>query len=161
MNAQSIYSTKQDDELKSTRYIFAKVKNVSWIVNRISSLFRRRRYNMDEFSVDFNNDNTANIVIVIDWDLFDIWQIVNQISKIYDVIDVYDATYQKELLYYTFFIDSDTDALKWYKNTPEKAIKVRDAYKLLFQINIDEKAKFQEFLIKNKFTYKERLTPLF
>lgn len=162
MNTHSIYSDKPTaTENKSTRYIYIKVKNVSWIVNRISSLFRRRRYSLQEFSVDFNNDNTSNIVIVVDGELFDIWQIVNQITKIYDVLEAYDATYQKEMLYYSYFVDSEYEKIKWCSFSPIKAIKMDNIYKLIYHINVTERQELQDFLDKNWFTYKERLTTLF
>lgn len=159
MNTQSLYQDEDKNILTTTRYIFVKVRNVFWIVNRVSSLFRRRRYNMLEFSVDFNSDNTSNFLIVVDWETHDIDQIISQIEKIYDVLEVYDVTENKEMLYYTYFVDSKRDDFWTYK--PYKKIKIWERYKFLFNLNITEKQSFQDFLVKNNYKFKERITPLF
>jgi acetolactate synthase small subunit len=108
---KSLYPESKIHNEKSRRYIFIKVNNVAGIINRISTLFRRRKYFMIEFSVDLKKDSTADIVVIIDGELFDINQIVNQVSKMYDVIECFDVTEKRELLYYNFCVNSKNNSL--------------------------------------------------
>lgn len=161
MNKHSIYPENEKKEEKSTRYIHIKIKNTFWIVNRISSLFRKRRYFMEEFAVDLNDDDTADIMIVIDWELFDINQIINQIKKIYDVIDAKDITDETAMLYYMYFIDCDTKNCIIAEKKPDITIKIWNIYKQIYHINIKEKKAFQDFLKKHWYDFRERLTTIF
>ena len=161
MNKYSIYPDELIKEKKSTRYIYIKIKNTFWIVNRISSLFRKRRYFMEEFAVDLNDDNTADIMIVIDWEIFDINQIINQIKKIYDVIDASDVTLKTNLINYMFFIDCNDKTCIIDGKKPNITIKTWNIYKQIYHINVKDRKSFQDFLKSKWYEYKERLTTLF
>jgi DNA-binding Lrp family transcriptional regulator len=158
---KSLYPSSNLKEEKSRRYIFIKVKNVSWIINRISTLFRRRKYFMIEFSVDLKKDSTADIVVIIDWELFDINQIVSQVSKMYDVIECFDVSEKRELLYYNFCVDSNKDSLWKYEELKSRVIKLWNSFKIIYLVNVENKEEFQHFLEESNYEYKEKLMTLF
>ncbi len=65
-NTLDIYADERMNLEHSLRFIYIKCKNVVGILNRVASLMRRKRYNMEEVSVFFDQENTAHMLIAID-----------------------------------------------------------------------------------------------
>lgn len=157
----AIYSNDKNEELSSLRYIHIITKNIVWILNRIASLMRRKRYNMEEVSLSFDNDNKAHFIIAIDWELFDIQQIINQIDKLYDVYEVYDATHLKHEFFNAFYVTVINE--NEFDNFPFSnisLIKRWNKMKWVFMLSLENSIKFTKFLNDNEYYFIKRLVSL-
>jgi len=89
-----IYTTDEKAQKEhSMRYISVTVNNVTGILNRIVSLMRRKRFNIEELKVTFDRkNNTAEIILAMDARAHDINHVIQQIRKLHDVHAVKDTT---------------------------------------------------------------------
>lgn len=157
----SVYSNDKNDIVHSLRYIHIITKNIVWILNRIASLMRRKRYNMEEVSLSFDNKDKAHFIIALDWELFDIQQIINQIDKLYDVYDVYDATHLKDEFFNAFYVTVLSE--KEFDNFPYKnisLIKKWNKIKWVFMLSLDDSIVFNKFLNEKWYYFIRRLVSL-
>lgn len=156
-----IYADKEKSEKHSLRYISIVAENKVWILNRISSLMRRKRFNIEEVSLNFDNENKAHFVLAIDWELFDIQQIIHQIEKLHDVLDVYDATHQKDYLFNWIYVNANSkDEFKKFPADPVNVIEKDWKIRGVFMLPLTEVHPFIEFLNKNNYYYAKRLLSL-
>lgn len=157
-----IYANGQKNKQHSLRFIHIKAANVVGILNRIASLMRRRRYNMEEVSVSFDNEGIAHMIIAIDGELFDIEQVVHQVAKLHDVIDVYDATYKKDKLFHAIYVQASKK--KIFETFPESPIKIVEndegGVTGVFTVNVENKDSFIRFLTEHGFLYVRRILSL-
>ena len=156
-----VYPHKINCIKHSLRYIHIITQNVVGILNRISSLMRRKRYNMEEVSVSFDNNNQAHIIIAIDGEILDIEQVIHQIEKLHDVKEVYDASHKKDLFFNGVYVQADSS--EDIKDFPIQPVKILDREKginAVFIVSVDESPKFYEFLEQNNFSYIHRITSL-
>jgi len=98
MQFTDIYTTdEQAEKQHSMRYISITVTNATGILNRILSLMRRKRYNMEEVVVTFDRkNNKAEIVLAMDARAHDINHVIQQIRKLHDVHSVKDITEERK-----------------------------------------------------------------
>lgn len=87
MNFTDIYTTDEHGQNQhSMRHISIQVSNVTGILNRVLSLMRRKRYNMEKVVVNFDRkNNTAEIILAMDAKTHDINHVIQQIRKLHDV----------------------------------------------------------------------------
>ena len=154
-----IYGSKKQNSSSSLRYIHIDANHVVGILNRITSLMRRKRYNIEEVSVSFDDKKSAKILLAIDGELFDIEQIIHQINKLNDVIDVYDATHLKESLYDVVYVKTTID-FSLFPIKPDKIIKYENDFKGVFLIPVNKTAQFIQFLHENNYSYVRRILSL-
>lgn len=94
-----IYTTDEHAQKEhSMRYLSVTVSNVTGILNRIMSLMRRKRFNIEELKVTFDRKkNTAEIILAMDAQTHDINHVIQQIRKLHDVHAVEDVTERKTI----------------------------------------------------------------
>ena len=98
-------------------YLKMKVNNDIWVINRITSLIRRRQYSIENFTVYFDNKDNAYLIIQIHNEKCNKIQLINQISKIYDVVDISEINISEE----KYYVYSDNkDILNKLNITPVK-----------------------------------------
>lgn len=155
-----------DDEKKqvahSMRYISITVNNVTGILNRIMSLMRRKRYNMEEVSVTFDRKRKqADIILALDARINDVNHIIQQIRKLYDVHGVDDITEEAGKLFHILDVKlKNKDELESFPFKPEKTVNRQKQLFGLFIVPLPELSKFTDFLKKGKYEYGERVMGL-
>ena len=97
------------------------VRNQFGVLNRVTSMFRRRQFNISSLAVsETESDNFSRITIQTDGDELKKEQLINQLYKLPDVVSVAELdpreTVSRELL------------LIKVRNTPETRGDVRSAY---------------------------------
>ena len=98
MTYTDIYTVDEKEQKEhSMRYISITVSNVTGILNRIMSLMRRKRFNIEELTVTFDRkNNKAEIILAMDARTHDINHVIQQIRKLHDVHSVEDITKKKK-----------------------------------------------------------------
>ena len=145
----------------SLRYIHIITNNVVWILNRIASLMRRRRYNMEEVSLSFDNNNQAHFIIAVDWELLDVQQVIHQINKLHDVVDVYDATHMKDQFFLAFYVTAaGQNEFATFPFNAISMIKSNDKCKWVFMLSLKDSDVLLEFLKEHWYHYIKRLVSL-
>ena len=157
-----IYANGHKESDHSLRFIHITAEHVVGILNRIASLMRRRRYNMEEVSVSFDSEGLAHMIIAVDGELFDVEQVIHQIAKLHDVIDVYDATHRQDKLFNAVYVRVSDKSV--FESFPEQPLKVvenqKEGYTGVFALNVKEKESFEKFLDENNYYYIRRVLSL-
>jgi acetolactate synthase-1/3 small subunit len=85
--------------------LVALVENKSGVLNRISSLFRRRRFNIDSLNVGrTENPDLSRMTIVVDGATTNVEQVIKQLYKIINVLKVSDVTYDETVIRETILL---------------------------------------------------------
>lgn len=160
--ATDIYSNEKRKIEHSMRYISIRVNNVTGILNRIMSLMRRKRYNMEEVSVTFDRKSKqADIILALDARVNDVNHVTQQIRKLYDVYSVADITEEAGKIFHILDVKlKSADSLKKFPRKPEKTVERRKQLFGLFIVPLPELAKFTAFLKKGAYEYGERVMGL-
>ncbi|MBI2463790.1 hypothetical protein HYV57_02450 [Candidatus Peregrinibacteria bacterium] len=156
-----IYTQEEFDREHSLRFIHIVARNVVGILNRIASLMRRKRYNMEEVSVAFDHAGRAHMTLAVDGRKIDVAQAIHQLHKLYDVFEVYDVTDKRDRLYNIF--DVVVPQKKLLNNFPiltHRILPNSGCYKGVFIVSLDETPAFLEFLRKKKYSYVRRILSL-
>lgn len=75
------------------KYIAVLVENRPGVLARVSSLFRRRGFNIESLSVGTTEkSDTSRMTIVVDGDEKTVEQVIKQLNKLIEVIKVSDVT---------------------------------------------------------------------
>lgn len=154
MNAQT---TEIMDDMK---YIHIIAKNNVGILNRVSSLMRRRNYNMEEVSVSFDSDGKANILIAIVSSTTDIKQIISQLEKLHDVIEARDANAQMKDIFFAFYVYGLEKKLELGDFTPVSTVMRTEGMINIFMIQSDKLKEFKGMIDDAGYYYKERVMNL-
>lgn len=153
-----IYSDEALGADHSLRYLHIIARNVVGILNRIASLMRRRRYNMEEVSVSFDGQGRAHIVIAIDGRLHDVNHVIQQLRKLYDIYDVYDATHEHGRLYHAVFVQvKDESRFDTFPIAPDKVVEMEDGLHGIFTLPLEEMPTLLRFLDEEKIPYWRRI----
>ncbi len=156
-----VYTAEQQTKEHSLRFINIKVRNVVGILNRIASLMRRKRYNMEEVSVSFANDHTAYILVAVDGRLVDVTQVMHQIEKLHDVLSAQDVTDQQDKLSNALYVDAENESA--LENLPQKPLRVvpaKNGVKGIFMISLKDTAPFISALTNKKLRFVRRVISL-
>jgi len=79
--------------MKKHHILVALVENKSGVLNRIASLFRRRRFNIESLTVGACElPGLSRMTIVVDAELTNIEQVLKQMNKLINIIEVQDIT---------------------------------------------------------------------
>lgn len=159
--ADDVYTTEQEKDGHSLRYIHVVIRNTLGIVNRVTSLIRRRRFFIEEISVSFDETGLAHIIFSIDGRMFDIQQVMQQLMKLHDVLDVYEATSKNDHIYHSIFVEADnTTVFDSFPIKPGIILKEDGRFYGAFVLPVLESIAFEEYLKNNKHHYARRLTTL-
>ena len=163
MAQTDIYTDDEKRKIeRSMRYISIRVNNVTGILNRIMSLMRRKRYNMEEVSVTFDRKrHKADIILAMDARVHDINHVTQQIRKLYDVYEVSDITKEANKVFHILDVKvANEAALKAFPRKAEKLVKRKGQLFGLFIVPLSELPKFSAFLQKGQYEYGERVMGL-
>jgi acetolactate synthase small subunit len=162
MNHTDIYSSERQEINHSMRYISIRVNNVTGILNRIMSLMRRKRYNMEEVSVTFDRKHKkADIILAMDARVNDVNHVIQQIRKLYDVYTVLDITEEADKVFHILDVKlKSASVLKSFPRKPEKTVARGKKRYGLFFVPLSELQDFTAFLKKGKYEYGERVMGL-
>lgn len=142
-------------------YIQIKAFNKTWILNRISSLIRRKKYNMEEVSISFDDQWFAHILIWLIIDRYTIEQIISQIEKLHDVIEIYDASKQINKILTAFYVHvKDEQLFKEFEHKPSKIINSEDCAIGIFILDLPYKNQFTKTLIDWNYKFTNRIISL-
>lgn len=156
-----IYTQEEFDREHSLRFIYIVARNVVGILNRIASLMRRKRYNMEEVSVAFDHVGKSHITLAVDGRKIDVAQAIHQLHKLYDVFDVHDVTDQRDRLYNIFdVVVADKGVFKKIPVVAHQILKDSKGYKGVFIVSLNDTPAFLEFIRKKQYTYVRRLLSL-
>ncbi len=85
--------------------LVALVENKSGVLNRISSLFRKRKFNIDSLNVGrTENPDVSRMTIVVDGSNTNVEQVIKQLYKIINVLKVSDVTHDETVIRETLLI---------------------------------------------------------
>lgn len=162
MAITDIYTDDEHDKSQHTlRYLSVKVHNVTGIMNRVISLIRRKRYNLEQVSVTFDNRGTAYLSLAINAVDHDINHVMEQIRKLYDVMDVNDITDHIEQVYHVVDVKIEKeDDMKDCPVEVEKFLKRKDQKYALFMVTIMDLSKLLIYLERKGLEYGERIIGL-
>ena len=161
MPVEDIYTPENLEKEHSMRFIHIIARNVIGILNRIASLMRRKRYNMEEVSVAFDDQGFAHITIAVDGRIIDVSQAMEQILKLHDVMEVSDATDQRDKLYDALYVRGRSkNDFTDFPIKPVRMICEDDVCSGVFIISLDESLTFMKFLRERKFSYVRRVLSL-
>ena len=156
-----VYPNENIEIKSSLCYIHILGINEVGMLNRISSLMRKKRYNMEEVSVSFDEKGFAHFLIAVDGSKHDITQVMEQVWKLHDVTQVEDVSEKYEQIYYAVYVYSDNQEV-FDTFTREKVglVELKSGYKGVFMLNILEVHDFLDFLKANHFSYTKRIMDL-
>lgn len=161
MTKVDIYSEEAFNADHSLRYLHITARDVIGILNRIASLMRRRRYNMEEVSVSFDNEGKAHIIVAVDGRLHDVNHVIEQVKKLYDVFEVVDATHQHDQLYHMVFVKVDSEErFKSFPVQPDKIVGLDDGLRGLFVVSLEDMPRLMQFIQSEKYPYRRRIMGL-
>ena len=156
-----IYSDEHISQERSFRYIHIITKNVIGILSRISSLMRRKRYNMEEVSVSFDDQGRAHMIVAIDGRLHDVHHVIEQVRRLYDVIDVYDTTHQREHLFFAIYVTVPSERdFKLFPMQPNRIVELDGVVKGIFTVSLEDVATLMDYILEEKFPYIRRIMGL-
>jgi len=91
---KGVFSIKPERGCSRLKYIIGVlVQNHPGVLSRVSGLFSRRGFNIDSLAVGPTQDeNISRITIVVDGDEYIVDQVMKQLGKLIDVIEVKDIT---------------------------------------------------------------------
>jgi acetolactate synthase-1/3 small subunit len=79
--------------MKKHHTLLALVENQAGVLNRIASLFRRRRFNIESLTVGVcEKPGLSRMTIVVDGETTNVDQVLRQMGKLINVIEVKDVT---------------------------------------------------------------------
>lgn len=156
-----IYTNEVLDQTHSIRYIHIKSTNTVGILNRISSLMRRKRFNMDEVSVSFDTDNGAHIVIAIDTRQVDLEHVLKQLQKLHDVTCVDDVTDKFDKLFNSISVTVNSEAeFDSFPLQPHRIIKRNGKIKGVFVATLAETTDLMHIIFEKKYEFRRQIIGL-
>lgn len=91
--------------MTSHHILVALVENKSGVLNRVASLFRKRRFNIRSLNVgETENETVSRMTIEVDGKKTDIQQVIKQLYKIVEVLKVSDITHDEVLIRETILL---------------------------------------------------------
>ena len=162
MTLTDIYTDDEhENRQRAMRYVSVAVKNVTGIMNRVLSLLRRKRYNLEQVSVTFDRSGEAYLILAIDAQIHDINHVMQQIKKLYDVHSVTDVTDHIDQIYHIIDVKIDDEkVLDDFPVKPDKIVERKTGKYAIFMTTIMKIPKLIVYLEQNKYDYGERIIGL-
>jgi acetolactate synthase-1/3 small subunit len=121
----SLYTQKKAHELKTEHILVALLEDKAGVFSRIAGLFRRRRFNIKNMTVGNTGEKGfSHMTLVVDGTKTETSQVIKQLYKIIEVIDVQDLTLNKKVVRELALVK-----LEVAKSTKNKIIKIIDDFK--------------------------------
>lgn len=143
-------------------YINIIANNSVWVINRISSLLRKRNYNIEAFWASFDNEWFGHIVVWIrlkDW--IHISQVIEQINKLFDVKEVTDLWECENRIEFIFNVNCNCrETIKKLSRKPDKIIETDKFNSYIFIVDSVEKESFAKELTNFNLSYVNRIIGL-
>lgn len=156
-----IYTDERLDQAHSMHYIHIKAENKVGILNRISSLMRRKRYNMEEVSVSFDTQNFAHIIVAIDSRQTDVEHVIKQLHKLHDINLVRDITDKYDKLYNSISVKVDHEKeFQSFPIQPHRIINRNGKIKGIFTLTLAETTDLMHTIIESGYEYRRQIIGL-
>lgn len=156
-----IYSDEKLSLEHSLRFLHVTTKNVVGVLNRVASLMRRKRYNMEEVSVAFDLEGKAHMIIAIDGRLIDVQHAIKLVRKLYDVYAVEDITHKYNRIYNVVHVEvKEEEEFQQFPSYPERIVYQEDCMKGIFILSLEETTDFMRFLLEGKYNYSRQILGL-
>lgn len=133
-------------------HIQVKVRNEVWVLNRITNLLRRRKYNIEQLDLIFDNNNFTYITFALYWIEQYIENVIKQIFNLYEVIDV--KIVDNSSIYYSFYVNFELDEtifIDWHDSL--KTINTQDKIIKYYHVRWDKIDEFIKILNVNNLYY--------
>lgn len=156
--ADDVYTSERQHKEHSERYVHVVVRNVLGIINRITSLMRRKRFFINDISVAFDSADLAHIVISVDAAKTDIEQVMRHLEKLHDVTQVSDVTDRKNQFFHVYYVTATSKAV--FDTLPGKSVQMlqQNGHWIgIFTISLDESPAFAEILKKGGYVFRRRI----
>ena len=120
--------------------------NTVWVLNRITSLLRKRNYNIWELNLTFDNNNMANFLLTIDTENVDSKQIADQILKLYDVksVEIIDDLRRIKKVFYVY--SSELEKLENLQIKPDKIVEIPHNFVWIYILDYEKWDNFSNYL---------------
>ena len=140
-------------------YINVVTNNSIWVINRLSNLLRKRNYSIEAFSAAFDEKWFWHILIWLElneWE--DVSQIIFQIYKLFDVVEVRDMSDSKKQIKYMFNVNCNCKkTLKKISREPDKIIETDKELIYVFILKRKEIEDFVKELNNLRLPYVQRI----
>lgn len=161
MSTVDIYTNENLSADHSLHYLHIMAENKIGVLNRIASLMRRKRYNMEEVSVSFDRSGNAHMIIAIDSRTFDVPHVIRQLEKLYDVFFVEDATFRHKELYNSISVEiKTTETLQSFPFQPNRIVERETNKKAVFILTLAETIDLMRILDAEGYSYRRQIIGL-
>ncbi len=143
--------------MKNNTYFYVTANNTVWVLNRITSLLRRRNYNIWEMDLTFDNNWYATILMWIDTSEIDAEQIASQIVKLYDVKDIEIVTDMRRIKKVFYVYSKDTNNFNSFSIKPDKIAHIPDNLVWIYILDFEVWKKFNEELKNSWLRFLEKV----
>lgn len=158
---EDVYPNESIQRESALCYISILAPNIIGILNRISSMMRRKRYNMEEVSVAFDQDDMAHFLIAIDSNAHDVEQVMNQLYKLHDVVSVDNISDRTDKLFYAIYVNAaEKHIFNAFPVPPVDVVKLEEGFKGVFMVNLEKIDVFSEYLNASNLSYVKRILSL-
>jgi len=137
-------------------YFSITANNTVWVLNRITSLLRKRNYNIWELNLTFDNNKMANFLMYIDTENVKAEQIANQILKLYDVknVEIIDDLRRIKKVFYVYsYKKEDFEKLSIY---PDKIVEIPNNFVWIYILDFEIGENFQKELKNSGLRFYEK-----
>ena len=137
-------------------YFAVTANNTIWVLNRITSLLRKRNYNIEELNLTFDNNGMANFLLSIDTSNVEAKQITNQILKLYDVkdVEIIDDLRRIKKVFYVYL--KDKKDFEQFNKKPDKIVEIPDNFVGIYILDFEEWIDFSKELKKSWVRFYEK-----
>ncbi len=145
-----------ENKWNNIKYINIIAQNDVWVLNRIANLIRKRNYNIDDMNLTFDNEWKAHFLVWFHSEKVEIDQIMNQLSKLYDVIDIEKIEDLVRIKKNYYVYSKDKNDFDNFSEKPIKVVEITNTFVAIFLLDFYTDLKFKKELDKSwlKYLYK-------
>lgn len=144
---------KEIHDWYTVRYINIIANNDVWVLNRISNLIRKRNYNIDDMNLTFDNKWRAHFLMWFYSRLVDINQIIDQLSKLYDVVSIEKIEDLRRIKKTYYVYSKDKSIFDTFSVKPIIIEEIPDVNVWIYILDFDSNWDFVEELNKSWLKY--------
>ena len=141
-------------------YINVVTNNSIWVINRLSNLLRKRNYSIEAFSASFDEKWNWNIIVWIELDeeKESIEQVISQIYKLFDVIEVVNMEDNPDQIKYIFNVNWNCKkTLKKISRTPDKIMETSKEWIYVYILDKEDRHCFVAELNNMRLPFVQRV----
>ncbi len=143
--------------MNNDTYFYVTANNTVWVLNRITSLLRRRNYNIWEMDLTFDKNGFATILMRVDTSEIEAEQIANQVVKLYDVNDVEIVTDMKRIKKVFYVYSKDEEEIKKLSIKADKIVPIPDNYVWIYILDFEVWLEFSKELEKSGLRFQKKV----